>query len=390
MRYSLATFLCLTAINAQANVIQYITGISYSNPAELFKVKQNEFIIGATGFYTQGVFKGSALNFNTFQYDSGISTTNRVSVLPYGRLATRYNDKLVFGVDVTQPIHSNLAWGQHSITRYASSANLITDIDISPRASFSLSKNLYVGAGMNFNFLKNNESDWALPISPTKYATLRNQSSWFDLGYNLGMYYLIDQTNFFGAAFFSYINENTHGPSTLAGNATNMRFDFNIPSTAVFTYVHLFNQNWLTSLQAIRSGWNINQFVYFKNTASLPPSPVDYTFPMKFRSSWSYIAAVRHQLNEKTGLTLIGMIDDSPARNELRTVNFPADTQYFLALVADYHVTKTSSFELLYGQGYSKTIISNTVNVNGQIFPLSPGRIKLQANVVDLKFKIQM
>lgn len=380
--------LCLTAISAHANVIQYITGISYSNPAELFKVQKNEFIIGGTGFYTNGKFTGSAINFNTFQYENGVSNTNRFSLLPYGRIATRLTDKLVFGVDVTQPIHSNLVWGANSFTRYAATDTLAADVDISPRLSFSLTRQLYVGAGLNFNFLQNNESNWAMPISQTSYAKLINRTSGFGVGYDLGMYYAINQTNFVGAAFFSAIKQNTRGTSTLANEVNNkLAFNFSIPATTTFNYVHIFNPKWLVSLQALRTDWSVNQYVRFKNTAA---TPKNFNFDMKFRNSWAYVGALRRQLNEKTGLTLIGVIDNGPERDNLRTINFPSDTQYFLALSADYHINKSSSFELLYGQGFSKTLIAKCFNFNGQSMPLTTGRVRINANVVDLKYKIQL
>ncbi|MGQ3891367.1 OmpP1/FadL family transporter [Legionella sp. CNM-4043-24] len=388
MHYRISTLLCLAAINAHANVIQYIAGISYSNPAELFKVQKNEFIIGGTGFYTNGKFEGTAINFNTFQYEDGVSNTNRFSFLPYGRIATRLSDKVVFGVDVTQPIHSNLVWGANSFSRYAATDTLATDVDISPRLSFSVTRQLYIGAGLNFNFLQNNESNWAMPISQTEYAKLINRTYGFNVGYDLGMYYAFNQTNFFGAAFFSAIKQNTRGTSWLANQVNNnLRFDFSIPATSTFSFVHIFNPKWLISLQALRTDWSVNQYVRFKNTAA---TPKNFSFEMKFKNSWAYIGALRRQLNEKMGLTLVGVIDNGPEQDHLRTINFPSDTQYFLALSADYHFNKSNSIELLYGHGYSKTLIAKQFNFNGQLMPLTTGRVRINADVVDLKYKIQM
>ncbi|MCZ4687475.1 hypothetical protein O6C82_03960 [Legionella pneumophila] len=70
MRLIFTGVLCLLTLNAQANVIQYFAGISYNNPADLFKVKNGILLVGGTGSYADLQFKGSALNFNTFQYDS--------------------------------------------------------------------------------------------------------------------------------------------------------------------------------------------------------------------------------------------------------------------------------------------------------------------------------
>jgi len=89
-------------------------------------------------------------------------------------------------------------------------------------------------------------------------------------------------------------------------------------------------------------------------------------------------------------LTAIGVIDHGPERNQYRTINFPADKQYFLGLAGDYHFTEQTSIELLYGYGFSKTIMNNQVSMNGQSLPFTTGRVKLYANVVDLRVKVQV
>lgn len=80
MRLIFTGVLCLLTLNAQANVIQYFAGISYNNPADLFKVKNGILLVGGTGSYADLQFKGSALNFNTIQ---GLIT--RVLIL-YGHM----------------------------------------------------------------------------------------------------------------------------------------------------------------------------------------------------------------------------------------------------------------------------------------------------------------
>ncbi|KTC86321.1 OmpP1/FadL family transporter [Legionella brunensis] len=390
MRYSLAIFLSLTSISSHANVLQYFTGITYSNPAELFKVKKNDFLIGATGFYADVRFAGSVLNFNTFQYDNGVSASRRFSLLPYGRIATRVNDKLVIGVDVTQPFHSNLIYGDDAFTRYAVTDTLMTDVDISPRFSFNAFPKLNVGAGLNFNFLKDNETNWALPISQTAYTKFVNRTSGFGVGYDLGAYYMANSSNFFGATYYSSIKQKTRGESIFNTSVSNdLVFNFRMPTTTVLNYVHLFNPKWLASFQVFCSQWNANQYARIRNTAAPPPFGPNFTFTMKYNASWAYAAAVRKQQSENLGLTLIGLIDDGPERDHLRTLNFPSDTQYFLALGADYHLSKTATMEMLYGHVISNTTINNFLPLNGQQTPFTTGRVRINADVFELRFKLQ-
>jgi long-chain fatty acid transport protein len=391
VKKSLIVSLGFACLPLHANVIQYFAGISYSNPAELFTVQKNEFILGTTAFRTEAQFKGTALNFNTFQYDQGVAHSGTTSVLPYGRIATRINEKWVFGVDVTEPFNSNLSWGNQAFTRYAATQTYLTDVDISPRLSYSFSQRFYVGAGLNFNFLKNNETNWAMPVGPTAYANMRNQTSSFGLGYNLGAYFIINPTNFLGITYYSTIRNNTFGYSQLANNFnTNLNFDFNYPATTVLSYVHLFSKTWLANFKVYYCEWDVNQFAIFRNTAAPPPVNPDFAFRMGFSKSAAFLGAVRHQITDKLGGTLIGMVDYGPERDSYRPLNFPSDTQYFVGLAGDYRISKTTTIELLYGYGFEDTRLQNTVNIGGMYIPFTTGKVDIHANIIDLKLKVQV
>lgn len=389
MRLLATGALCFFVISSHANVIQYFAGISYNNPSDLFKTKNNELIIGSTGFYGDLKFTGSALNFNTFQYDYGSNSSQTYTLLPYGRIAKRINKKAVFAVDVTEPFNSNLNWGNDAFTRYANTQNYLTDIDISPKLAFSINQSLHVGGGINFNFLRNNETNWYMPTGLTTSSNLINITSGFGVGYNLGLTYAFNQSNFLGLTYYSRIRQNTRGYSRLDNNVSNdLMFNFSMPATTILSYVHLFNPSWLISLQLFQAEWNVNQYISYTNTAAPPPFN-NFTFAMLFKKSYALSAAVRHQYTKKLGLTLAGMIDDGPERDDLRPLPFPSYVQYFLGLVADYHFNDTTSIELMYGHAISNPGIHNKVTVNNTPIPFTTGKININADIVDLKLKIQ-
>lgn len=385
-------YLCLFFIsfNCFANVLQYFAGISYTNPAELFKTKKDILLLGGTSFYSDLRFSGSVLNFNAQIYDSGISASRRISFLPYGRIAKRLNEKTVIGIDITQPFHSNLIWGRNVFTRYASTETLMTDVDLSPRFSFSPFSKINVGGGLNFNFLKNNEVNWALPINQAAYDTLVNRTSGFGLGWNTGVYWAANAFNFLGLSYYSAIKQKTKGESFFNGTiSTALNFNFSMPATTIFNYVHLFNPKWLASFQLFCSQWNVNQYAKIKNTAAPLPFGPNFTFTMRYRPSWVYATAIRQQYSEHLGLSLIGFMDTGPERDQFRTINFPSDNQYFLALSADYQLSKKTTMELLYGHVFSNTFIQNQLPINGQNLPFTTGKVRINAEVFELRLKIQ-
>lgn len=381
--------LCMLAVNAHANVIQYFAGISYNNPADLSQIKNDQLIFGGTGSYADLAFTGSALNFNTYQYTSGTVHSQTYTIMPYGRLAKRFNEKTVFALDVTEPFNSNLNWGTDAFTRYANTQNLLTDVDISPKFSYAVNQKWKIGGGLNFNFLLNNEVNWAMPTGATTYANLLNPTSSFGLGFNVGTTYMINQTNFVGFTYYSRIKQNTTGTSQLGLNLNhNLSLGFYMPTTMVANYVHIFNPKWLVSVTGFRTQWSLNQYVRIYNTA-VPAPMSNFVFDMSFRNSYALLVAVRKQIGEKAGLTLAGMRDGSPERDNLRTITFPSYPQYFIGLVGDYHYSESTSVELLYGHVFSNPSINNQVPVNNNFIPFTTGKININVDVLALKLKIE-
>ncbi|MCL9683916.1 OmpP1/FadL family transporter [Legionella maioricensis] len=381
--------LCMLALNAHANVIQYFAGISYNNPSELFKVKKGLFLIGSSGSYADLGFNGSVLNFNTLQYASGINHSQTYTAMPYGRLAKRFNEKTVFGLDVTQPFNSHLNWGTYAFTRYANTQNFLTDVDVSPKFSYALGRKWQIGGGLNFNFLVNNEVNFAVPTGQFTSANLVNPTSSFGTGFNAGVTYIINETNFLGFTYYSRIKQNTKGTSTLGPLVNpNLALSFYMPTTMVANYVHIFNPKWLISVTGFRSDWSVNQYVRLFNTAAPPPMS-NFVFDMHFGNSYAFIGAVRNQVAKKLGLTLIGMRDGGPEKDNLRTITFPSYAQYFLGLSGDYHFNENTSIELLYGHLISNPSIQNRLVINNTSIPFTTGKVNINVDVIDLKLKIE-
>lgn len=390
MRIVKTGFACMLAMNAHANVIQYFAaGVSYSNPAELFKIKNAEFIVGGTGTYANLRFTGSVLNFNTFEYGSGVNSSRTYTLLPYGRIAKRLNEKTVFAIDVTEPFNSNLNWGTEGFTRYANTENFMTVIDVSPRLSYDVSQRLHVGGGLNFNFVTDNEVNFAIPTGATTWDNMKSNTTSSGLGFNLGAFYAINATNFLSLLYYSPIKQNMHGYSALSTSySSNFAVSLTLPSTASLSYVHLFSPQWLINLKLFQTGWNSIQSVTMSNTAAQPPM-TNVTFQMHYKNSFAYQATVRDQYTQKLGLAVHAMIDNSPAQNDLRSLPFPADTQYLIGVSGDYQFNATTSVQLFYGHVFSNPSIQNTVMTNNGAIPFTTGKVAINADVLDLRLKIQ-
>jgi long-chain fatty acid transport protein len=390
-KWLLPSLLIFTMTNSCANVIQFFTGINYDNPAELFQTKDLTFLLGGTGVYLDARYTGSQLNLSTGAYPTGVNHSRTTTVLPYGRLAKRFSDKLVIGVDVTEPYNSNLNWGSFAFTNYANAQNKLTDIEVSPRMSLAITQTLFAGLGLNLNFLENNEINWALPIGFNRFATLVNKSDSFGLGWNVGVFKIINQQNMIGIVYYSKIKQETTGNSYFLNMVnTNFASTFYMPATTVIHYLHIFNPKWVLSAKAYITEWSANQNVAFINTAAPPPAGPNFIFPLQFKDSWAFLVATHYQHDEKFGFLAGFMTDFGPEHDNLRPLAFPSDTRYFFAVGSDYRINKTTKIELLYGHGFSRTSLNNTIVLGaGPAIPFSRGGININADVIDLKIKVE-
>lgn len=387
MRFNVACLLSLFCFDAYANAIQYFIGLNYNNPAELFKVKDNEFILGGNVLNPMMKFNGISINANTFGYEQGVAKTNTLGFLPYGRLAHRVNERLVLGVDVTEPYYSNINWGNDSVLRYVSTQTRITDYDISPRASWSVNKSLYLGAGLNFNLLRDSQVNFAVPVNTLEYGNLINQSRASGVGYDLGAYYAVNPTNFVGLSYFSAFNLNLTGTSYIQGTSlTNSNHSSPAPLPATFglSYTHLLSKTWLASFQVFYSDWSSFESLLLKSTVV-----GDFNFIANYHGSAVLIGVLRNQYSEKLGVTLIAATDRNPVPDPLRAPGLPSDDQFVLALSGDYQASKNVNLQLTYGRGTSRPLIRMNLGLpGGQEVPLTYGNIKINANLLDFRIKV--
>lgn len=386
MRYVALGLLTVLNVNAYANVYQFFTGISFANPSEMFRIKENEFILGGTVPDVTMHFKGSSINSNTLGYGYGAATTHTVGLTPYGRIAHRFNERLVVGVDVTEPYYANVDWGNDSVLRYVTTKVRLTDVDVSPRASWLVTKRFYIGAGLNLNSMSNTQLNFAVPTSATQYATMTSKLSAFNTGYDLGAYFVIDKSNFLGLSYFSSIRMNLTGTSQLRATSNpHLSSPLKTPATTMLSYKHLFSPTWLGNLQFFYTQWGTFRNIYLNNTAIQR----NLIIPANYHSSYALVGMVRNQYSEKLGLSLIGVVDTNPVPDAFRAPGLPSDNKYFVGLSGDYLLNKITTIQLIYGHGFSNpTINTSRILPNGQKVSQTHGNISINVDAVDLRIKV--
>lgn len=330
----------LIASNFYGNSVQFFNVATYKNPAAMQRTADTNLETGALLTNVYNKFKG-----NVSGVEGTIKTDNTL-LLPYGIFSHRLSSKIVAGVDVSNPVLGYILWPINGFQKnFGIDANLLS-YQISPRLSFAITDKFSLGVSLQYFSLWRTELNYAVLDS---YMVNRGTGdSW---GGSVGFWWMINQTNFFDACYYSPISVTLKGTSA-SGLFVNSNFKFlnfkYSPGTLLFNYVHIFTQRILVSANLTYSFWNVDKELILKNTA-LGPNPTVFTLDWKNTFSASLFG--RFQTTQKTALMLIAGFDESLVNSGNNVVSFPIGNLFFGGIGGEYLYNEKAGLKLMLSQG---------------------------------------
>lgn len=368
LRYSAISFssIFIAITNVNATSYQIFADLSFSNPAALNSVKNEEFIIGDMGLWSQFHFNGTAAGVAS----SVTSTTT--DFLPYLRIAKRLSPKWVVSFDITQPYYTNIQYGENSFVNAFAISTVIRDTNYSPKLSYQVNDRLALGVGFDANNLYNAQLNFAL--SPL--GDLTNKVSSWAYGWDVGLFYVVTPSTFLNLSYYSKIVQHSRGTSTW-GPLTNssLSADVKLPATYIANVIQMLSAQWALSATVRYVQWNTLTTTVLQNTAV----GVNINVPANFFNNVSTELATHYQINQKWGV--LGAIDYEPnvQPTNTRNIGLPTYTRIIPAIGADYQLTKGLKAKLVYAYIYSRPPIAMKIPTGQSL----QGRELVNANALD-------
>lgn len=365
----LAGLVTLT-VDAHATAFQSFAGIAYSNAAALNNVKNLEFILGNTQFYTKLRFNGEAGGV------SGSAQSFTVDSLPYGRIAYRYSPNVVLGLDIAQVANADIQYPTDSIIRYAGTRALVRATDYTPKLSYKWSDSLALGIGLDIYHFWG--SDLAFVAEP--YGLLSNPVSNWKLGWDVGLSYVATPCTFLNFFYYSKVVNHQTGTSKWGPLRNNdLKVTLPFPDTWVFNVVQLLTPQWALSGTVRWEGWSANQYLVFQNTVV-----GTITIPDRYKNGWNFQLATRYQFNENFAGFVAGEYDTNIQDTRYVQVGYPLADLSFVAIGGEFTITKELKAKLTYGNAFSRPRINMTAPI-----PVI-GHVKVNAHMLDFNLTYDM
>lgn len=343
--------------------IQKFTGLSYDNPARMSQVKNKQIILGSSALLYNFTYSG------TSALGSGSVSQQPRLVLPYFRFVDRVNEKFVFGLDITDPIASYIAYPTDSFINALIIANVVNSTNIAPNVSYSVNKELALGAGVDAMHAVFN---WR--TMPQANNVFINKSDGWNYGWHVGALYSMTEKTTLGATYYSPIKLNFKGPSTYRQIQTTWTTYINMPASLLLTIVQKITPKWSVSGVYTYSWWNIDS-LYYNDTArgNLISSNWKYHNTNRLGISGQYTQ------DDKWTYRIGAGFEQSPIDSDTRTLSNPTVNSYALSIGGSYKITPEIAIDLTYARVF---IIDALIKVPA---PNTNGVITGYANALDAK-----
>lgn len=364
IRYHMLILLFVAHNIANSASYQIFPTLAYENPAALNSINKFTAIIGTTDIAVGMKYTG------TISGIYGTASSNTNIFLPYLRLASRINPKLVTAFDISHPVLSNIAYTSSSFVSRLVTDDIIKDTNYSPKLSYQITDKIAVGLGVDINQISNAQINFVAQPSGIMF----NQSSAWGYGWDTGLALQLNKSNFLNLSYYSEINFTHLAGVSQLGNLYRPDFSDNliIPTTYTLNLVHKPTELWMLFETIRYIQWSQEQNLLLKNSVA-----GDLFFPLNYNDSWSLQIASRYQILEDWGLGVAAEYESSPQSVAFRPIALPATSITLLATSIEHTISKQWSAKLQYAYVFADPRIN-------QAGPTPQnGHVKIGVNIVD-------
>ena len=353
---------------------------AYFNAAGLTRQKGTQFNIGGTYIAPEAQAK------NVRTPDGRGADVNNIvhaAVAPNMTYSNQIDDKTFFGVSLNVPYgmvtkyDRDWAGSDHGIT------SKVTSVTVTPMAAYKATDKLSLGAGLQMQYIKAKLTNTARPLAQkglNDQVYTRIGGDTFDIGYQLGAMYELNDKTRFGINYRSEVKHKLkgeiesdtsslakYGQEALMGATAILNQDISArlttPAMLSLGAYHEVNDKWALMAEYQRVYWSSFDYLTIKgknyNTAEGHISSVKE----KWRDTNFYAIGANYKIDDQWTWRLGLAYDQSAVRYEHRTPRIPDSDRLWYSTGLNYKYNDKLTFDLAYTYIYAHKAHMNTQNI---------------------------
>jgi long-chain fatty acid transport protein len=389
--------------------------MNYYNAAGLSHIDKNQIVLGVN--VIQGAFDFTASSSRvSIPLLPGIISVpgsqtddpGTVVAVPNFHLASRIDDKFVFGFSVTTPFGLKSEYEKDGIARYVATNSEVQSLNFSPSISYQPWRCFSFGFGPDAMWVKAKlEARIGDGLAP-RDGFQKNHAQGWGFGWHFGMLYDWRDTTRFGLHYRSKVTIHADGPSEIlppfitpvvgpsaAMVLQNVNARVTLPESWTFSGYHEFNCKWAGTFDIAWTNWSRFDVLTLTFSPGLA-SGLDTQTNEQFVDTWRVALGGIYTLNERWLVKAGIAFDETPTQDETRTARIPDEDRTWLTLGGAYTLNKCWRIDFGYAHLFFKdsTIDERAPTRIGSPFPNTyatqarlAGKFDGSANIVGIQMR---
>ncbi len=290
------------------------------------------------------------------------------AAIPQGYVATSIGDRWRVGLAFNTPFGLQTEYDSAWRGRSTAQKSALKTYNINLGVAYQINDVISVGAGASYQRL---ELDFNSVVSPPGPGTVGIKASDNGSGFNLGALFQVTPDTRLGLAYRSAINFQPTGSVTFSGAPGlngSVTAGMTEPETASISLFSAVTPRWDVMGDITWTSWSHVKSIPFIRT-SLAPGAVVTTLTFNWRDTLRYSVGGNYKLNGNWKFRMGAAYDESPTNDVDRTSRIPDQDRTWIAIGAQYRISKAAVLDLGYAHEFIKT-----ATVNNAVAPF-PGRL---------------
>lgn len=364
---------------------------SFSNPAGLTEIKNQQLVFAALGITGNTKFTGTTATppypFPFSQNLSGSSSSRIGALMPSFYYSVPINECLVFALGQTTPFALGTTYAKDAITRYSATRSKIVVIDVGPSVGYKLNDQWSLGLGLDIHRMAFTlENMIGPPISFPMDSEVQNHLSGFGYGWHGGVLYKILPTTRIGLSYNSRIMFHTTGDSIVytpigSFRTTNQKSNAALPARTNLSFQHDLTPCLTVLGSVFYTQWDTLDKLTLKRVAVAGGDTISVTIPFDFHNTFDYSVGLNYKLNTQWLLRTGFLILNTPSNERDRSFADPVGRAKIVGIGARYTQNPCLSYDVgIVHSFFNKEIVDNQTPLTS-----SKGRTYTQTSVAGLQ-----
>jgi long-chain fatty acid transport protein len=279
--------------------------------------------------------------------------------IPNAYFAWPVNDRLAFGFGINAPFGLKTDYVDPWVGRFQGLRSELKTINANPALSWKVSDNLALGIGVNYQYAEAELTNAVLlaPATEGRAGIDVDDDAW---GWNAGAIFTLPSATRIGLSYRSHLDYSLSGNTTvttlgglpLAAVSGPTTVDITFPDSASLSLVQPVGEGVEIRADASWMNWSEVDTVVAVNPSTGAPRDVLH---FAFDDTMRYSLGVDYRYNEQWTFRAGTAFDESPVKNDVRTVRLPDTDRWWLTVGARWRPSEN----LLVDAGYAHIFVDD-------------------------------